>query len=108
MYQPFNLQGHGAVITGGNGGIGYGMARALLASGAAVAIWGSNADKTARAKASLAEECGDAARVHAFVCDVGDEAQVDAAFAASVAALAAWTAASPTPACRARARCSPT
>ena len=87
MYQPFNLQGHGAVITGGNGGIGYGMARALLASGAAVAIWGSNADKTARAKASLAEECGDAARVHAFVCDVGDEAQVDATFAASVAAL---------------------
>lgn len=87
MYTPFDLSGHGAVITGGNGGIGYGMARALLASGASVAIWGSNAEKTERARAALATECGDAARVHAFVCDVGDEAQVEARFADSVAAL---------------------
>ena len=87
MYQAFDLTGRGAVVTGGNGGIGYGMARALLASGASVAIWGQNPDKTARAKASLATECGDASRVHAFVCDVGDEAQVDDTFAASVAAL---------------------
>ncbi|HEY0825997.1 MAG TPA: SDR family NAD(P)-dependent oxidoreductase, partial [Ramlibacter sp.] len=87
MYQPFDLSGKGVVVTGGNGGIGYGMARALLASGAAVAVWGSNPDKTARAKASLAAECGDAARVHAFVCDVGDEAQVERSFADSVTAL---------------------
>ncbi|MFI4928181.1 MAG: SDR family NAD(P)-dependent oxidoreductase [Burkholderiales bacterium] len=87
MYHPFDLSGRGVVVTGGNGGIGYGMARALLASGAKVAIWGSNAEKTRRAQASLAQECGDAARVHAFVCDVGDEAQVDASFAASAQAL---------------------
>ena len=87
MYTPFDLSGRGVVITGGNGGIGLGMARALLAAGARVAIWGSNADKTARALATLAEGCGDASRVHAFVCDVSDEAQVDTAFAASVAAL---------------------
>jgi NAD(P)-dependent dehydrogenase (short-subunit alcohol dehydrogenase family) len=87
MYAPFNLAGRGVVVTGGNGGIGYGMARALLAAGAKVAIWGSNADKTERAKASLAQECGDAARVHAFVCDVGDEAQVERSFAGSIAAL---------------------
>lgn len=87
MFKPFDLTGHGAVVTGGNGGIGYGMAAGLLASGAAVAIWGSNPEKTARAKAQLAAECGDAARVHAFVCDVGDEAQVESAFAQSVAAL---------------------
>ena len=87
MYTPFDLTGRCAVVTGGNGGIGLGMARALLAAGASVAIWGSNPDKTAKAKAALAEDCGDAARVHAFVADVGDEAQVDAAFAASVAAL---------------------
>lgn len=87
MYQAFDLGGRGVVITGGNGGIGYGMARALLAAGASVAIWGSNPDKTAQARAALAEECGDGARVHAFTCDVGDEAQVDRTFAASVAAL---------------------
>jgi NAD(P)-dependent dehydrogenase (short-subunit alcohol dehydrogenase family) len=87
MYTPFDLTGRTAVVTGGNGGIGLGMARALLAAGASVAIWGSNADKTARAKAQLAADCPDAGRVHAFVADVGDEAQVESAFAASVAAL---------------------
>ncbi len=87
MYTPFDLTGRGVVVTGGNGGIGLGMARALLASGASVAIWGSNADKTELARAQLATECGDAGRVHAFVCDVGDEPQVEASFAASVAAL---------------------
>ena len=86
-YAPFDLSGRGVVVTGGNGGIGYGMARALLAAGAKVAIWGSNPDKTRKACDTLAAECGDAARVHAFVCDVGDEAQVEQAFAASVAAL---------------------
>ena len=87
MYTPFDLSGRGAVVTGGNGGIGLGMARALLQAGAKVAIWGSNPDKTLRAKATLAAECGDPSRVHAFVCDVGDEAQIDATFAASVHAL---------------------
>ena len=87
MHTPFDLSGRGAVVTGGNGGIGLGMARALLAAGARVAIWGSRPDKTERAKAQLVAECGDEARVHAFVCDVGDEAQVDATFTASVAAL---------------------
>jgi len=83
MYAPFDLTGRTAVITGGNGGIGLGMARALLASGAAVAIWGSNREKTERARETLAAECGDAARVHAFICDVSDEAQVEAAFTAA-------------------------
>jgi NAD(P)-dependent dehydrogenase (short-subunit alcohol dehydrogenase family) len=87
MYAPFNLEGRGVVVTGGNGGIGYGMARALLAAGAKVAIWGSNPEKTERAKASLAQDCGDASRVHAFVCDVGEEAQMERSFADSVAAL---------------------
>jgi NAD(P)-dependent dehydrogenase (short-subunit alcohol dehydrogenase family) len=37
VYQPFDLAGRGVMVTGGNGGIGYGMARALLAAGAEVA-----------------------------------------------------------------------
>ena len=87
MYTPFDLDGRTAVITGGNGGIGYGMAEALLAAGAAVAIWGSRPDKTEAARAALATASGDASRVHAFVCDVGDEAQVEKCFADTVAAL---------------------
>jgi NAD(P)-dependent dehydrogenase (short-subunit alcohol dehydrogenase family) len=87
VYQPFDLGGRGVVVTGGNGGIGLGMARALLAAGANLAIWGSNPRKTADAHAVLAAGCGDAARVHGFVCDVSDEAQVEQVFAASVAAL---------------------
>ena len=87
MYKAFDLTGRTAVITGGNGGIGYGMARALLQSGASVSIWGSRAEKTASAQAALAEDCGDATRVHSLVCDVGDEDQVEQAFAQAVAAL---------------------
>lgn len=87
MYTPFDLSGHNALITGGNGGIGLGMARALLAAGARVAIWGSNPQKTEAARAQLAGECGDAARVLARVCDVGDEAQVEQCFAETAAAL---------------------
>ncbi len=84
MYRPFDLTGRSAVVTGGNGGIGYGMAKALLAAGARVAIWGSNPEKTAKAKSLLASEAGP---VEAFVCDVTDEAQVEKTFADSVAAL---------------------
>lgn len=87
MFQPFDLTGRGAVVTGGNGGIGLGMARALLAAGAKVAIWGSNPQKTGRARDELAQACGDVSRVHAFTCDVGDEEQVEHAFAQSVQAL---------------------
>ncbi|MCU0258692.1 MAG: SDR family oxidoreductase, partial [Solirubrobacteraceae bacterium] len=78
--------GRTAVVTGGNGGIGYGMADAMLAAGASVAIWGSRAEKTEKARAALAAAHG-ASRVHAFVCDVGEEDQVERAFERSVAAL---------------------
>jgi NAD(P)-dependent dehydrogenase (short-subunit alcohol dehydrogenase family) len=79
----FDLTGRAAIVTGGNGGIGLGMARALLQAGARVSIWGSNPDKTEKARAELAS-FGD---VHALVCDVGDEQAVDAAFAQSLASL---------------------
>lgn len=87
MYKAFDLTGRTALVTGGNGGIGLGMARALLQAGASVSIWGARADKTRAAHDLLVRECGQARRVHSAVCDVGDEAAVEAAFAASVAAL---------------------
>jgi NAD(P)-dependent dehydrogenase (short-subunit alcohol dehydrogenase family) len=90
MVQPFDLTGRSIVVTGGNGGnggIGYGMASALLRAGASVSIWGANAGKTAGAHAALASLCGDGVRVHSAVCDVADEAAVEQAFAATVSAL---------------------
>ena len=48
----FGLAGKVALVTGGNGGIGLGMAKGLAAAGASVVIAGRNA---AKAKAALAE-----------------------------------------------------
>ena len=83
-YQPFDLSGKVALVTGGNSGIGLGMAQAVAQAGADVAIWGTNADKNASAKAEL-DKTG--RRVLALQCDVGDEAAVEAAFAQTVATL---------------------
>jgi NAD(P)-dependent dehydrogenase (short-subunit alcohol dehydrogenase family) len=82
----FDLTGHVALVTGGNSGIGLGMADALAAHGADVAIWGTNPSKNERAHEQLAAHGG---RVASFVCDVGDQAAVVATMAATVEALGA-------------------
>ncbi len=41
----FDLTGRVAIITGGNGGIGLGIAQALAAAGCSVSIWGRNSEK---------------------------------------------------------------
>ena len=76
-YQPFDLSGKVALITGGNGGIGLGMAEAAARAGADVCIWGTNADKNAAATESLKAHGGN---VQALICDVADEARVEEAF----------------------------
>lgn len=52
-FTPFDLGGKVALVTGGNGGIGLGMAEGLAAAGAKVAIWGQNPDKNAEAEKTL-------------------------------------------------------
>jgi 2-dehydro-3-deoxy-D-gluconate 5-dehydrogenase len=68
----FDLKGRVALVTGGNGGIGLGMARGMAEAGAAVAIAGRNAAKSEAAAAELAKLGVKTAVVSG---DVADEAQ---------------------------------
>ncbi len=72
-YSPFDLTGKVALITGGNGGIGLGMAEALAQAGSGVVIWGTNEAKNKAAEAKLR---GHGGKVFAQTIDVSDEAQV--------------------------------
>jgi 2-deoxy-D-gluconate 3-dehydrogenase len=70
----FNLRGHVAIVTGGNGGIGLGMARGLARAGARVVVAARNLDKSNAAVAELKALGSDA---FALSVDVTDEHQVD-------------------------------
>ncbi len=68
-----DLTGKVFVITGGNSGIGLGMAEGIAAVGGGVAIWGRRADRNAAAETALATY---GVPVRSYVCDVGDENQI--------------------------------
>jgi NAD(P)-dependent dehydrogenase (short-subunit alcohol dehydrogenase family) len=72
MFGPFDLTGHVALVTGGNNGIGLGMARGLVDSGAHVCIWGTNEERNA----SALEELSGRGEADAMRVDVSDEAAV--------------------------------
>lgn len=75
-----DLAGHVAVVTGGNRGLGLGLARGLVTAGATVAVWARDEDRTAEACAELGQAFG-------VRCDVSDEAQVAAAMAQTLEQL---------------------
>ena len=83
-YKPFDLTGKVALVTGGNGGIGFGMVEALAQSGADVVIWGSNPSKNVDAEARLKAT---GVRVLTQVVDVADEHAVKAGMAEAVAKM---------------------
>jgi NAD(P)-dependent dehydrogenase (short-subunit alcohol dehydrogenase family) len=76
-----DLTGRVAVVTGGNGGIGLGIAEALVDAGASVALWARNEDKSRDAVDALARRGG---RALAVQCDVTREADVHDAMARTV------------------------
>ena len=67
----FDLSGKVAIVTGGNGGIGLGMASGLAEAGATIAIVGRNAAKSAAAVDHIKALGADAIAVEADVCDKG-------------------------------------
>ena len=71
----FDLAGRVALVTGGNGGIGLGLARGLARCGAAVMVAGRDAAKNA---AAVAELSALGARAESVVADITDEAAVAA------------------------------
>ncbi len=74
----FDLTGKVALITGGNGGIGLGMAEGLAKAGADLVIWGGNPEKNAAAEKTLKTY---GRRVLVQRCNVVEEAEVEACFA---------------------------
>lgn len=70
MNNFFDVTGKRVLITGGNSGLGKGMAIAFRDAGAQVAVTGRNPDKNA----ALAEEFGDTVTLYSL--DVRDEAAV--------------------------------
>ena len=84
MSSLFDLSGHVALVTGGNSGIGLGMAEGLAAQGASIAIWGTNPAKNDAAVEQLSAFGVD---VHAVVCDVGDQEAVVSSMAETVGEL---------------------
>jgi NAD(P)-dependent dehydrogenase (short-subunit alcohol dehydrogenase family) len=73
MNSMFDLTGHVALVTGGNGGLGLGMAEGLAQAGANVCIWGTNEDKNALAVERLIRHD---TKAYAQRVDVSDEQQV--------------------------------
>ena len=72
-----------AVITGGAQGMGYATAQRMLASGAAVALWDIDAQRLAQARETLKP----AGKVITAVVELTDEASVEAATQATLAAF---------------------
>ena len=81
MSAEHTLEGEVALVTGGNAGIGLGMARGLAEAGADVCIWGRRRDRNDEAVEELADI---GVRVAAVQCDVASESQVADAFTQTI------------------------
>ncbi|MFV0315513.1 MAG: SDR family NAD(P)-dependent oxidoreductase [Microthrixaceae bacterium] len=81
--QRVDLSGQVGVVTGGNGGIGLGMAQGLAAAGADVVIWARDAQKNAAAVDSLSD-LAPGQSFGAFQCDVSDPGEVASALERTV------------------------
>src|SRR3954470_12186394 len=77
-----DLRGRVVVVTGGNTGIGLGLAKGVALAGAEVAVWARNTERNDKAVAELRALGVEASSER---CDVADEEQVEAAMAGTLA-----------------------
>ena len=84
MHRNFDLTGKAALVTGGNGGIGLGLAQALAASGAKLCITGRDQAKGERAIEALTEAGAEAVFI---TSDVREESSVNSLIAGAVSQL---------------------
>jgi 2-dehydro-3-deoxy-D-gluconate 5-dehydrogenase len=84
MAPDFDLTGKVAIVTGGNGGIGYGIARGLAEAGATIVIAARDPGKNAQATAALRQT---GVKAMSVAADVRDEASVQAMVQAAVEAF---------------------
>ena len=70
--EQFDLSGKTAIVTGGNGGIGFGMATGLARAGADIAVVGRNHEKSEKAASALREHGVRAETFEADVTSAGD------------------------------------
>jgi 2-deoxy-D-gluconate 3-dehydrogenase len=75
MNELFNLKQKAAIVTGGNGGIGNGIARGFASMGADVVIVARNSQKTESAANEIRQAFG--VRCLGLTCDVTDESAVN-------------------------------
>ena len=68
-----DLSGKVFIITGGNGGIGLGLAEGIADAGGSIAIWARNTEKSEAAVSTLQKRGTES---HAFTCDVSSEEDV--------------------------------
>ena len=80
MREAFDLTGKNAIVTGGNGGIGFGIAKSLAECGADVAIFCRDMQKADHALKELKPIGG---KYEAFSCDITSMAGVREAAAAA-------------------------
>lgn len=85
-YKPFDLSGKAVLVTGGNRGIGLGMATALAQAGADVVIWGTNDERNRAATKQLQDLGGGGRMLHRQV-NVAEEEEVVAGMSAAVGEL---------------------
>jgi NAD(P)-dependent dehydrogenase (short-subunit alcohol dehydrogenase family) len=83
-YAPFDLTGKVALVTGGNKGIGLGMAEAMAQAGADIVIWGRSSADNVAAEGRL-DSLG--VRVLAQSVDVADESAVVQAMSEAAVAM---------------------